>query len=198
MTDQPGSFRTREFVFLICLATLILCLSLTSCDQNAKIAIVDLDSSSIDKSLKSPDRSSDAGADAAGMPSAGTGAAGMASNPLTANKYDASDSADCDRLIVAGDCDPTKEDNECPTAATMKCFVDFQKSAPTGYCAFYTPPRSGSGPCLTVVGVTDSCLPGHYCYNQVCRKLCLCNDDCLAGECCTEAIGGGFKLCADC
>lgn len=211
-----GASAGGELSRLVHLMTLVFCLSFASCDQYISIAVVDAASnadnpSAGNPSSELPDKPADVGADAASIPSnpptagiddvtsdAGTDAAAKQSNPPIAGNDDESDIAECDRPLVAGDCDPTKEDNECPTAATMKCFVDFQKATPTGYCAFYTPPLSGSDPCLNVIGVTDSCLPGHYCHNQVCRKLCLCDDDCLAGECCTEPIGGGFKLCADC
>lgn len=156
---------------LIRLTMLICIITLSSCDQYATIGVVDTRLYSDGSSTESPEGYSDA-------------------------SVDVHLNASCDdRPVVAGDCDPTKDDGRCPASMTMKCVANFQEANPTGYCAFYTP-MPGSM-CL-YTGLTDSCLPSYYCYNGTCRKLCLCNDECSTGECCSEPIGGGFNLCTEC
>jgi len=79
----------------------------------------------------------------------------------------------------------------------MQCMTDLLAPTPTGYCVFSTPFPDG-GICYGS-GVTESCPPTFTCIFNVCREICLCDDDCSTGRCCGEPVGaGGFKLCADC
>jgi len=212
MTEPPGADLPRGLMLLIRLTTLTCCISLLNCDQRVTIGVVDSSLDSDDSSTESPDKPADANVDAdtslnppidGNNDANGSGISADAdvdtdtsSNPPIDGNEDANVGANCvdSRPIVAG-CDPTNEDNECPTAMASKCIVDFQAATPTGNCFFYTPMP---GPFCLFTGVTDSCPAGYYCRNQTCRKLCLCDEECSTGQCCNEPIGGGFSLCSDC
>lgn len=138
-------------------------------------------------------------ADAGHVAGAGGGASGVGGA--------AGDPDDADAAVEAGSggssgdgcspvvevCNPVTNDG-CPP--TMQCAVDLLATAPTGYCTFSSPPMPGT--CFNS-GVTESCLPTEACVDFECRKLCFCDADCGAGECCVDPVGeAGFKACGAC
>jgi hypothetical protein len=88
---------------------------------------------------------------------------------------------------------------ECGPAFNQQCAID-QFSTLVGYCIFTsaTPAQLG-GACFNS-GVTESCPATSTCSaDGICRKICLCDADCPAGQCCTEPVGTtGFSVCEPC
>lgn len=82
--------------------------------------------------------------------------------------------------------------------ALEQCDVDtLLTNTPTGLCVF----NSGSleaGACIATI-YTESCDPKSTCVDGGCRQLCFCNDDCPAGQCCSDTSGPpGFTMCRPC
>ena len=96
------------------------------------------------------------------------------------------------------DCNPVTNEG-CAASLAMQCAVNFAATL-TGYCIFFSggPPPTLGGACLNT-GVTESCPGTATCVVDTCRKLCLCDTDCEAEQCCTDPLDStGFKVCGDC
>ena len=94
-------------------------------------------------------------------------------------------------------CDPIKNIG-CPSGVSMQCAIDYAATL-TGYCIYNAPPALGmSGECLNT-GITESCPAQFTCFSERCAKICLCDAECDAGQCCSQPIQGtGFSVCGDC
>jgi hypothetical protein len=105
--------------------------------------------------------------------------------------------AECVPAAVA-DCNPVTNEG-CEASLMMQCAVNFAATL-TGYCIFNSggPPPALGGACLNT-GITESCAPTATCVAGQCRKLCLCDADCGAAQCCTDPLEStGFKVCGGC
>jgi hypothetical protein len=96
-------------------------------------------------------------------------------------------------------CDPVKNFG-CLVPFSF-CDIDTAQAIASGRCVFpwstMMPPPNG---CFTDA-TTETCMPMSTCVNGTCKKLCYCDSDCGAGECCTEPAPGAskvFKLCKAC
>ncbi|MDD9936340.1 MAG: hypothetical protein OXT09_22200 [Myxococcales bacterium] len=122
----------------------------------------------------------DAGDHAADVQDGGLGAAADAS-------------AACEHPAI-GVCDPVANTG-CPPELGMQCAVDLANTL-AGYCIFASPPTIL--PCLNTL-VTESCAAGSACVDGECRRLCFCDSECEAGQCCNGPIAAhGFSACGDC
>ena len=103
----------------------------------------------------------------------------------------------CGRKPSQDGCNPITNEG-CARELGMQCDVDLASSDPRGVCVFSAPAPAGS-PCLNLPP-TESCPAGQTCVDfSECRKVCLCDDDCDAGDCCKTALGSsGYKTCGDC
>jgi hypothetical protein len=141
-------------------------------------------------------------------PPASTGAAGATSKPTTASQASAAGktagatparrpAADgCGAMREISGCDPMSNQG-CLPELGMQCDVDLLADTPAGVCVFSAPPPSPDS-CLNIPP-TESCPPQTTCVGTSCAKICLCDTDCEAGDCCTTPVGGGgFKACGAC
>lgn len=96
-----------------------------------------------------------------------------------------------------GVCNPLTNEG-CAPELSQQCAVDLAAPNLAGYCIFSAPLDGGAVACLNT-GLTESCPPTETCFGGECRRYCLCDDQCDAGQCCTDPIGTqGFKVCGDC
>lgn len=107
----------------------------------------------------------------------------------------------CQPATLPAICDPVK--NLGCLVPFSSCDIDTMQVVATGRCVFpwtSTPPAADAGSCY-VDATTDTCAATSTCVNGTCRKLCYCDSDCEAGECCSEPAPGpstAFKLCKPC
>ncbi|MET0386978.1 MAG: hypothetical protein ABW321_13515 [Polyangiales bacterium] len=133
----------------------------------------------------------------------GTGNAGAASGGITdagvppGRAPTQPGAASCGQTADIPVCNPITN-RGCAGELGMQCDVDLLAGELAGQCVFSAPPPDG-GTCLNIPP-TESCPAGSTCVDfSECRKLCLCDDDCGAGECCAEDLGAqGFKVCSPC
>jgi len=102
-------------------------------------------------------------------------------------------------------CDPVKNIG-CLVPFSF-CDIDQMQAVASGRCVFpWTSnppplaPRDAGSSCY-VDATTDTCVATSTCVHGSCRKLCYCDSDCGAGECCTELAPGSssaFRLCKPC
>jgi hypothetical protein len=149
-----------------------------------------------DPSSKPPDASAiDAGVDTVAPDSD----AGFAPNPTRdAGATPATaDAVSCGSAQDIKVCNPIRNTG-CAEALGMQCDVDLLAATLSGQCVFSAPAPDGSA-CLNIPP-TETCPAGHTCVNlSECKKLCTCDSDCDAGDCCTERLGeSGWKTCAHC
>jgi hypothetical protein len=108
----------------------------------------------------------------------------------------ADEGADVACTAAASDagCDPVRN---AGCTAPLQCDVSLSLTGtPTGACVLSTGTDAG-GACSTLFG--EPCPPGNTCVNSACRKLCYCDSDCPAAQCCSDKSGAqGFTLCAPC
>jgi hypothetical protein len=181
-TRHDARFRPLRLIAAMC------CLAWIGCDQFAAIG------------LQEPDN------DSAASPSPAQADAGEASHRDSAAPDSGDGSADSGTpdsgaecaALDAAQCNPVTNEG-CPASLQMQCAVSFDAPL-TGYCIFNSggPPPALGGACLNTV-ITESCPPKSTCVAEQCRKLCFCDSDCEAGQCCTEPLQStGFKVCGDC
>jgi hypothetical protein len=107
----------------------------------------------------------------------------------------------CQPATVPAICDPVK--NLGCLVPFSSCDIDTTQVIATGRCVFpwsSAPPPVDAGSCFEDT-TTDTCAATSTCVNGTCRKLCYCDSDCEAGECCSEPAPGpstAFKLCKPC
>ena len=94
-------------------------------------------------------------------------------------------------------CNPITNEG-CAGELGMQCDVDLSAPTPSGVCVFSSP-SPNPGACLNIPP-TESCPAGQTCVGfSTCQKVCLCDADCDAGDCCSEPLAGsGFKTCKAC
>ena len=106
----------------------------------------------------------------------------------------------CQPAVPPVICDPVK--NVGCLVPVSFCDIDSTQVVAAGRCVFpWTMSPVPAPPACFVDPVTDTCMPTSTCVNGTCRKLCYCDTDCQAGECCTEPApgpSGAFKLCEPC
>lgn len=166
-----------------CVAAALACLSLAGCDQFARVGV----QASIEADASTP------------APADGGGTALLDGDMATADGGEdaAPDaSAACPEVEIAI-CNPMKNTG-CATGLSMQCAIDLAATL-TGYCIYNAPPALGmGGECLNT-GITESCPATFTCYAASCRKICLCDAECGAGQCCTDPVERtGFRVCGDC
>lgn len=139
----------------------------------------------------------DAGASDSGLAPAEDAGSAIAPTPDAAAPPDADDNAGCGKALKVDGCNPIANTG-CAAELGMQCDVDLLASTLSGLCVFSAPPPDG-GACLNIPP-TESCPPGHTCVDfSECKKLCACDSDCDAGDCCSERLGDhGFKTCSPC
>lgn len=172
-------------------AALACCIALVGCDQFARIGT---------EQAAPPEPEPDAMAELDAMiiePDA------MIIDPDAAIDTDAGPDAGSQCPDVHFDvCNPVTNEffvAECGPSFNQQCGID-QFSMLVGYCVFASEtPATLGGACFNS-GVTESCPPTSTCSaDGICRKICLCDADCVAGQCCTEPVGAtGFSMCGDC
>lgn len=185
--------RSTASVFTVCVA--VVCSVIGGCDQFAAIGLapLQLDGGRVDVPADRPDASASVMGPVAGDPDAAMAGGGIADAGLSTLE-DAS-SSQCVPPTVTG-CNPVTNTG-CPDALQMQCAVDLATTL-AGYCIFSGPPSPGTFPCLNTL-VTESCAPMSACVDGECRKLCFCDSDCEAGQCCNGPIAAhGFSACGDC
>jgi hypothetical protein len=181
----------RTLLMAVCLAT-------AGCDQFARVGVA---ATELDDEMDAGDVPLPDGPDpgAGDVPQPGSGVADSGTpGPLDPDSgVPASDAGvQCPRPEVAV-CDPVLNQG-CSATLQMQCAVDLLAPGLAGYCIFRgtTPPDGGA--CFNS-GVTEDCLPTNTCYGGQCRKLCYCDADCGAGQCCSLRVGNyGFGACGDC
>ncbi|MGD8862209.1 MAG: hypothetical protein PVI30_19510 [Myxococcales bacterium] len=175
------------------------CFALTGCDQFARVGVAptelsdDLDAGDVPApGVQNPD-AQDPGAGDVMEPGAGVADSGAptlqpdASTPSDAGMH-------CPRPEVAV-CNPVTNVG-CQASLQMQCAVDLLAPGLAGYCIFRG--LYDGGTCFNS-GVTEDCPPTQTCYGGECRKLCFCDADCNAGQCCSLRVGNyGFGACGDC
>ena len=128
-----------------------------------------------------------------------TTAASAGASPRAAGSTAAQPTAadGCGRTVSKDGCNPITNEG-CAQELGMQCDVDLASNDLRGVCVFSAPAPDGST-CLNIPP-TESCPAGQTCVDfSECRKLCLCADDCDAGDCCNDALGSsGFKTCSSC
>ena len=94
-------------------------------------------------------------------------------------------------------CDPIRNMG-CSRELGMQCDVDLFASTLSGQCVFKAEPMDPAH-CLNIPP-TETCPPGQTCVDgDQCHKVCLCDSDCDAGDCCSTPLGDhGFKSCSKC
>jgi hypothetical protein len=94
-------------------------------------------------------------------------------------------------------CDPIRNEG-CSRELGMQCDVDLFASSLSGQCVFKAEPMDPAH-CLNIPP-TETCPPGQTCVDgDQCHKVCLCDSDCDAGDCCSILLGNkGFKTCSKC
>jgi hypothetical protein len=141
-----------------------------------------------------PDSAQDAGAADSGSLDAGTASSATldASTPPRAADGDA-----CGKALHVDGCNPIANTG-CATELGMQCDVDLLAAKLSGQCVFSAPPPDAGG-CLNIPP-TETCPPGYTCVDfSECKKLCACDSDCDAGDCCNERLGDhGYKTCGQC
>jgi hypothetical protein len=177
---------TGDLARLVALAG---CIVLAGCDQYALVGVRETE---VD----------DTGTPPAPQDAASPSDAAAPITPDAAPSSDASADAESD---AAAECPPTEiavcnpmVNDVCSAAVGQHCSVDVLNYL-TGYCVFTSMPSPQlGGECLNT-GVTESCSPTTLCHETLCRKICLCDADCDAGECCNEPIEStGFSVCTAC
>lgn len=130
----------------------------------------------------------------AGMPAPSSTAAPDSGPPAQAG---ASAAQGCGRAANMDDCNPISNEG-CTSELGLQCDVDMTSTEPRGICVFSAPAPDG-GTCLNIPP-TETCPAGQTCVDfTACRKVCLCDDDCDAGDCCSEKLGSsGWKTCGKC
>lgn len=110
-----------------------------------------------------------------------------------------------------GACQPSPSPLICDPVHNIGCLVPFSfcdidptQAVIAGRCVFpfatAAPAADGGASCVSDA-TTETCLPTSTCVNKTCRKLCYCDGDCAAGQCCAEPApgsAGAFKLCKPC
>ena len=175
------------------IAALAFCVVLVGCDQFASIGV-----------QQAPLADSGLPPDSGAMPELDA----MTSEPdATMSEPDAAIDAGADAGAQCPDvqyevCSPVTNEffvADCGPAFNQQCAID-QFSTLVGYCIFTsaTPAQLG-GACFNS-GVTESCPATSTCSaDGICRKICLCDADCPAMQCCTEPVGTtGFSVCEPC
>lgn len=154
------------------------CALLAGCDQFASVGVL---TTSPDAALAIDSDAMAGGAADATIDDAGRGDGGVDRCPEAA-------------IAV---CDPIQNIG-CPSGLSMQCAIDYAARL-TGYCIYNAPPALGmSGECLNT-GITESCPPQFTCFAERCAKICLCDAECGAGQCCSQPIDRtGFSVCSDC
>jgi hypothetical protein len=102
----------------------------------------------------------------------------------------------CGQLARSQVCDPIKKTG-CSRELGMQCDVDLAAQTLAGVCVFSA--KSMDPAHCENIPPTESCEPGKTCVEGDCQKICLCDADCDAGECCTHPLGSaGWKSCKAC
>ena len=123
--------------------------------------------------------------------------AGSPRAPATSPNGAASPASDCGSAAAIPGCDPIRNTG-CLAELGMQCDVDLAMTKPSGVCVFSAPPTDPNS-CINIPPV-ETCPAGQSCIGgRQCQRICLCDSDCDAGECCSERIGNsGFKSCRPC
>ena len=105
-------------------------------------------------------------------------------------------------------CQPAMPPAICDPVKNLGCLVPFSfcdidpTQAAAARCVFpwsATPPPADGG-CLADM-MSSTCMPMSTCVSGTCKKICYCDQDCPAGQCCSEPAPGSsttFKLCRPC
>ena len=159
------------------------------------------------------------GAGAGGTTHTGTGGASGAAATAGASNgstgaLDATPTPDSGGLgtgSASGACQPSPLPVICDPVHNAGCLVPFSfcdvdptQVVASGRCVFpFASAAAGTdgGATCASDATTETCLPTSTCVNKACRKLCYCDGDCAAGQCCAEPAPGSasvFKLCKPC
>jgi hypothetical protein len=135
--------------------------------------------------------------DAGVAPPTRAASAGASPRPAGSSAAQSGVADGCRRTVSRDGCNPITNEG-CAQELGLQCDVDLASTELRGVCVFSAPSPDGST-CLNLPP-TESCPPGQTCVDfSECRKVCLCDDDCDAGDCCASALGSsGFKTCGDC
>ena len=83
--------------------------------------------------------------------------------------------------------------------ALGQCDVDTSMTMPTGTCVLAALVPGDEGATCTQTAGSTPCQRQLTCFGGSCRKVCFCDPDCPASECCAAGDGTtGFKLCGAC
>jgi hypothetical protein len=170
------------------------CLATAGCDQFARVGVAatelggDMDAGDGASPGSPPPDAQDPGAGDVLEPPAPVADSGPPAPSDAGLQCPQPDVAVCNPVINEG----------CPTALQMQCAVDLLAPGLAGYCIFQGMTLMDGGACFNS-GVTEDCPPTNTCYGGQCRKLCFCDADCDAGQCCSLRVGNyGFGACGDC
>ena len=151
------------------------CLVLASCDQFARVGIQDVEPPG---APSAPSLDAGGGHDAAVLADAATDAG-----------------AECPDVEIAV-CNPVTNEG-CSAGLDMRCGIDLAATL-KGYCVFTAPPAVGMPDECLNTGVTESCPGTFTCFAGQCRRICLCDAECDAGQRCNEPVGStGFSVCRE-
>lgn len=105
-----------------------------------------------------------------------------------------SDGDGCSPPVNPLSCDPVGGAG-CPVL--QQCDIDTTVlPAATGHCVFTT--MDDAGTCNFTI-LSESCPSQSTCVAGACKRICYCNADCSAGECCGGTPpGAGFNYCTPC
>lgn len=128
---------------------------------------------------------------------AGTTSAGRDAGTRPASAPPSGSTSECGATADIAVCNPVSNTG-CAAELGMQCDVDLVAPELTGTCVFSSPAPDG-GTCLNIPP-TESCPAGQTCVDfRECRKVCLCDSDCDAGDCCADELGDqGWKTCRKC
>jgi hypothetical protein len=134
----------------------------------------------------------------------GDASSGVSAGGAAVLAYDASTGIGpgaCQPPLQVAFCDPVKNTG-CIIPFSF-CDIDPTQAVPGGRCVFPPSTSTGgaTGTTCEVTSTTETCWPMSSCVNGTCRKLCYCDSDCSAGECCRDPApgpSGVFKMCKPC
>lgn len=146
-----------------------------------------------------PETNGDSGKTGSGSrPTMEVGRPSSGANSEDGKEAGSSEPADsCRPSQVVALCDPVRNTG-CPPLT--QCDIDTAATTATGRCVFFQAAFDPNSCMATFVNTT--CAAQSTCVGNRCRKLCYCDGDRPAGECCADTSGpgpaGAFKLCRPC